>query len=299
MLRTAASHGNIDIITQQMSLRLPRLFSTSTTTATMEYKHILTSIHSNPKPNGLAVGLITLNQPKTLNALSDALFEDLIHACRAFDQNDQIGAMVLTGKGKAFAAGASITEMSQQTFSQAYKGNMFQQWNEIHTDICKPIIAAVNGFALGGGCELAMMCDIVIASENAKFGQPEINLGIIPGAGGTQRLVRAVGKSKAMEMILTGGMIDANKAERDGLISKVVEQDKVVEQALEVGYVIGEKGQVAVRMAKECVKAADEMCLQQGLNFERRLFHGLFATKDQKEGMDAFLNKRQPDFKHE
>ena len=274
-----------------------RMYSSSSLST--NYKHILTSIHPNPKPTALSVGMITLHQPKTLNALSDGLFDDLIHACRTYDQDETIGSIVITGKGKAFAAGASISEMSQKTFSQAFKANMFQQWNEIHTDIQKPLIAAVNGFALGGGCELAMMCDIIIASENAKFGQPEINLGIIPGAGGTQRLVRAIGKSKAMELILTGGMMDAHKAERDGLVSKVVEPENVVEEALNVGFTIGEKGQVAVRMAKECVKAADEMCLQQGLNYERRLFHSLFSTKDQKEGMDAFLNKRQPDFKHE
>lgn len=269
-----------------------RMFSTN-------YKHILTSTHPNPKPNALSVGMITLNQPKTLNALSDALFDDLIHACHTYDQDETIGAIVITGKGKAFAAGASISEMSQKTFAQAFKANMFQQWNDVHTDISKPLIAAVNGFALGGGCELAMMCDIIVASDKAKFGQPEINLGIIPGAGGTQRLVRAIGKSKAMEMILTGDMIDAHKAERDGLVSKVVEVERVVDEALNIGYTIGEKAQVAVRMAKECVKAADEMCLQQGLNYERRLFHSLFSTVDQKEGMDAFLNKRQPVFKHE
>ncbi len=174
---------------------------------------------------------------------------------------------------------------------------MFAQWADI-TKISKPIIAAVNGFALGGGCELAMMCDIILASSNAKFGQPEINLGIIPGAGGTQRLIRSIGKSKAMEMILTGNMIDAERAERDGLVARVYEREQLVDEAIGMGLVIGQKSQMAVRMAKEAVDAADEMTLEQGLNFERRLFHSLFATKDQKEGMSAFLNKRQPNFTH-
>ena len=174
---------------------------------------------------------------------------------------------------------------------------MFAQWGDM-TKISKPIIAAVNGFALGGGCELAMMCDIILASSNAKFGQPEINLGVIPGAGGTQRLVRSIGKSKAMEMVLTGNMIDAERAERDGLVARVYEREELVDEAIGMGLAIGKKSQMAVRMAKEAVGAADEMTLEQGLNFERRLFHSLFATKDQKEGMNAFLNKREPDFTH-
>jgi enoyl-CoA hydratase/carnithine racemase len=197
------------------------------------YGSILVSTHAHPdKPSALGVGLIELNQPKTLNSLSDALFNDLIHAAIAFDSMDKIGSIVVTGKGKAFAAGADIPEMRTKDFAQAYNSNMFSQWADI-CKVSKPIIAAVNGFALGGGCELAMMCDIVIASPNAKFGQPEVNLGIIPGAGGTQRLVRCVGKSKAMEMVLTGDMIDAAKAERDGLISKVVEdREGLVDEAI-------------------------------------------------------------------
>lgn len=264
------------------------------------YQHILVSQHSQPdNTKGLSVGLITLNRPKTLNSLSDALFEDLIHAAQSLDQNEEIGSIVITGKGKAFAAGADILEMSQQDFSQAYKSNMFAQWAKI-SKLNKPLLAAVNGFALGGGCELAMMCDIILASSNAKFGQPEINLGIIPGAGGTQRLIKAIGKSKAMEMILTGNMMDAEKAERDGLVSKVIEdREELVAEAIKMGLVIGQKGQVAVQMAKEAVNAAEEMTLEQGLLFERRLFHSLFATKDQKEGMTAFLNKRPADFTHE
>jgi len=260
------------------------------------YEHVLTSTHPNEKPGCLDVGLIELNQPKSLNSLSDQLFDDLIHASRAFDDMDEIGTIVITGKGKAFAAGADIPQMSKKEFHQAYKSNMFSQWADV-TKISKPIIAAVNGFALGGGCELAMMCDIILASPNAKFGQPEVNLGIIPGAGGTQRLIRAVGKSKAMEMILTGTMIDAEKAERDGLISRVVEREALVKEAIKMGHLIGEKGPIAIQMSKECVNIADELGLEQGLQFERRLFHSLFATNDQKEGMDAFLNKRHPEFK--
>jgi len=261
------------------------------------YGSILVSTHSHPnKPSALGVGLIELNQPKSLNSLSDALFNDLIHASIAFDSMDEIGAIVVTGKGKAFAAGADIPEMITKDFAHAYNTNMFSQWADI-CKISKPIIAAVNGFALGGGCELAMMCDIVIASPNAKFGQPEVNLGIIPGAGGTQRLVRCIGKSKSMEMVLTGDMIDAAKAERDGLISKVVEdREGLVDEAISMGHKIGEKGPIAVRMAKECIMAADEMTLGEGLKFERRNFHALFATNDQKEGMNAFLSKKSPNF---
>jgi len=269
------------------------------------YETILVSRKDDESGGGLGVGIITLNQPKTLNALSDAVFDDLIHASKAFDVMDDIGSVVITGKGKAFAAGASIVEMSNKDFVHVYKSNMFSQWAEI-AKLSKPTIAAVNGYALGGGCELAMMCDIILASPNAKFSQPEINLGIIPGAGGTQRLIKSVGKSKAMEMILTGNMIDADRAERDGLISRVVREEEgggicrgVVDEAVKVGLVIGTKGQMAVRIAKEAINAADEMSLQEGLRFERRMFHALFATKDQKEGMSAFLNKRNPEFIHE
>lgn len=252
---------------------------------------------------GLGVGIITLNQPKKLNALSDAVFNDLIHAAKAFDNMDDIGSIIITGAGKAFAAGADIEEMSTKDFAHVYKSNMFSQWAEI-SNVSKPTIAAVNGFALGGGCELAMMCDIILASSNAKFSQPEINLGIIPGAGGTQRLIRAVGKSKAMEMILTGKMITADQAEKDGLISRVVVEEEskdssLMKEAVNLGLIIGTKGQIAVRMAKETVNAADEMSLHEGLRLERRMFHALFATKDQKEGMSSFLNKEQPEFTHE
>jgi len=261
-----------------------------------------TATSSETGTGGLGVGIIKLNQPRTLNALSDSMFDDLIHASRAFDEMDDVGSIVITGEGKAFAAGASIKEMSNRDFAYAYKSNMFSQWAQIGK-LSKPTIAAVNGYALGGGCELAMMCDIILASSHAKFSQPEINLGIIPGAGGTQRLVRSIGKSKAMEMILTAQMIDAKTAERYGLISRVVEEDNdgngVLEEAVKMGLIIGTKGQIAVMMAKEAINAADEMTLEEGLKFERRIFHALFATRDQKQGMSAFLSNRSPEFTHE
>lgn len=241
------------------------------------------------------VGIIQLNRPKALNALCDALFDDLIHAAKGLNEDDAIGCLVITGNHKAFAAGADIEEMRDRNYSQAYKSNMFAQWAEI-TKLGKPTIAAVNGFALGGGCELAMMCDIIMAGKNAKFGQPEINLGIIPGAGGTQRLIRAIGKSKAMDMVLTGKMITAEQAEKDGLVSRLFESEELVDQVVDVAFSIAAKGALSVQMAKEAVNAADEMTLDQGLQFERRLFHSLFATDDQKEGMSAFLEKRPANF---
>jgi len=238
---------------------------------------------------------VTLHRPAALNALSDALFDDLIHALRALDGDDDVGCIVITGSGKAFAAGADIEEMRQQEFSSVYKKNMFSQWAHV-SDISKPLIAAVNGFALGGGCELAMMCDILLAGSRAQFGQPEINLGIIPGAGGTQRLLRAVGKAKAMEMVLTGERISAQEALAAGLVSKVIDAEALVGEAVAMGFGIAAKGGVAVRMCKEAVNAAEETTLRDGLRFERRLFHALFATADQKEGMAAFLEKRKPNF---
>lgn len=240
---------------------------------------------------------MTLNRPRAFNALCDGLFDDLNHALRALDEDADVGCMVLTGSRKAFAAGADIQEMSSREFADAYKSDMFSEWADM-TNISKPIIAAVNGYALGGGCELAMMCDIILAGDAAKFGQPEINLGVIPGAGGTQRLVRAVGKSKAMEMCLTGMQIDAHQAVKDGLASRVVPADELVDEAVRLGFEISSKGRMSVLMAKECVNAADEMTLREGLRFERRMFHSLFATKDQKEGMAAFLQKRKPNFTH-
>jgi len=242
-------------------------------------------------------GLITLHRPKALNALCDGLLDDLIHAARAMDANDAVGAIVITGSEKAFAAGADIKEMSSRNYVECYTKNLFKNWTDI-TAITKPTIAAVSGFALGGGCELAMMCDIMIASESAKFGQPEITLGVIPGCGGTQRLIRAIGKAKAMEMVLTGNMITAAQAERDGLVCKVVPNDKLIETALEMANKIASFSRPAVAMAKETVNSAYELNLAEGLRFERRIFHSMFSLHDQKEGMAAFIEKRPAAWKH-
>lgn len=259
----------------------------------MSYDNILTHVHAEQ------VGVITLNRPKALNALNSALMDELGQALKAFDADPAIGCIVLTGSEKAFAAGADISAMAKFTFDQVYKDDFItRNWETIRS-IRKPVIAAVSGFALGGGCELAMMCDFMIASDTARFGQPEIKIGIIPGAGGTQRLPRAIGKSKAMDMALTGRMMDAQEAERAGLVSRVVPADKLMDEALAAALVICSMGQLAVMAAKECVNRAFEGPLSDGLMYERRVFHALFATHDQKEGMDAFLNKRSPQFKHQ
>ena len=244
------------------------------------------------------VGIVTLNRPKQLNALNDQLMDELGAALKAFDADPAIGCMIVTGSEKAFAAGADIAAMARYSFTDVYKNDFItRNWETIRS-IRKPVIAAVSGFALGGGCELAMMCDFIIAADNARFGQPEIKIGIIPGAGGTQRLPRAVGKSKAMDLALTGRMMDAAEAERAGLVSRVVAQDKLMDETLAAALIICEYSQVAVMAAKESVNRAFEGNLSDGLMFERRLFHSLFATADQKEGMDAFLAKRQPAFRH-
>jgi enoyl-CoA hydratase len=244
------------------------------------------------------VGVITLNRPKQLNALNDQLMDELGDALAAFDADERIGCIILTGSEKAFAAGADIGAMAKYGFADAYKGDYItRNWERIRS-IRKPVIAAVSGFALGGGCELAMMCDFIIAADNAKFGQPEIKLGVIPGAGGTQRLPRAVGKSKAMDMALTARMMDAQEAERAGLVSRVVPYDKLMDEALGAALVIAGFSQVAVMAAKETVNRAFEGSLSDGLMYERRLFHALFATQDQKEGMAAFLEKRPAAFTH-
>lgn len=240
-------------------------------------------------------GLIRLNRPQALNALNSQLVSELTDALRAFDKDDAIGAIVLTGSEKAFAAGADIKEMQNLTFAEAY-GQDFLGEAEGVSAIRKPIIAAVSGYTLGGGCELAMMCDFIIAADNAKFGQPEITLGIIPGIGGTQRLARFVGKSKAMDMVLTGRMMDAAEAERCGLVSRVVAQDVLLEEALKAAERIASFSQPSVMMAKESVNRAFETTLQEGLRYERRSFQALFATEDQKEGMAAFVDKRTPSF---
>ena len=245
------------------------------------------------------VGIITLNRPKQLNALNDQLMDELGHALQAFDADEKIGCMVITGSEKAFAAGADIGAMANYSFADVYKGDYIgRNWEQIRS-IRKPVIAAVSGFALGGGCELAMMCDFIIAADNARFGQPEIKLGVIPGAGGTQRLPRAVGKAKAMDMALTGRMMDAQEAERAGLVSRVVAVDKLQDEALAAALVISDFSQIAVMAAKEAVNRAFEGGLSDGVMFERRLFHALFATSDQKEGMDAFVNKRKATFTHQ
>ncbi|ETV93921.1 hypothetical protein H310_12264 [Aphanomyces invadans] len=243
------------------------------------------------------VGIITLNRPKALNALCDGLINEVNAEAKNFDKDPNISAIIVTGSEKAFAAGADIKEMATREFIEVYNTTMFANWGDI-TKIQKPVIAAVNGFALGGGCELAMLCDMIIAGDGAKFGQPEIKLGTIPGCGGTQRLIRAVGKSKAMHMILTGGMIDALQAERDGLVAKVVPADKLLEEALAVANKIAAYSQPITRMAKEAVNASYEMTLQESIKYEARLFYSSFATHDQKEGMAAFIEKRKPNFKN-
>ena len=261
----------------------------------MTYETIITSTQG---PEGRQVGVVTLNRPKQLNALNDQLMDELAAALKAFEADDNIGCMIITGSEKAFAAGADIGAMAQYSFADAYgKDFITRNWEEVRV-IRKPVIAAVSGFALGGGCELAMMCDFIIAADNAKFGQPEIKLGIIPGAGGTQRLPRAVGKAKAMDLALTGRMMDAAEAERAGLVSRVVPLDKLMDEALGAALTICGLGNIALMAAKESINRAFESGLTDGVMFERRLFHAMFATEDQKEGMDAFMNKRKAAFKH-
>ena len=261
----------------------------------MNFETIITSTEG---PDTRRVGIVTLNRPKQLNALNDQLMDELASALKAFETDDSIGCIIITGSEKAFAAGADISAMATLTFADAYgKDFITRNWEQIR-QIRKPVIAAVSGFALGGGCELAMMCDFIIAADNAKFGQPEIKLGIIPGAGGTQRLPRAVGKAKAMDMALTGRMMDAVEAERAGLVSRVVPLASLMDEALGAALTICSFGQPSVMAAKESVNRAFESGLSDGVMFERRLFHALFATEDQKEGMDAFVNKRKAVFKH-
>ena len=261
----------------------------------MSYDLILTTTQG---PDSRRVGIITLNRPQQLNALNEQLMDELGSALTDFDLDDCIGCVILTGSEKAFAAGADISAMAKFSFAEVYKNDYItRNWEQVR-NIRKPVIAAVSGFALGGGCELAMMCDFIIAADNAKFGQPEIKLGIIPGAGGTQRLPRAVGKSKAMDMALTGRMMDAQEAERSGLVSRVVPLDKLMDEALAAALMICSYSQPSVMAAKEAINRAFESGLSDGVMFERRLFHAMFATDDQKEGMDAFLNKRKPAFTH-
>ncbi|KAG0327122.1 putative enoyl-CoA hydratase, mitochondrial [Dissophora globulifera] len=244
------------------------------------------------------VGLVTLHRPKALNALCNGLFIELNQVLKDFDDNQDIGAIVITGSERAFAAGADIKEMKDRNFIENYRENFLGDWTKL-TQIRKPVIAAVNGFALGGGCELAMMCDIIYAGDKAVFGQPEIKLGILPGAGGTQRLVKAVGKSKAMEMCLTGSVnLTAEEAARAGLVSKVFSPDQVVDEAVKTAEQIANLSQPIVQMIKDAINQSFEIPLSSGLTFERRLFHAAFASKDQKEGMGAFAEKRKANFTH-
>ncbi|HEY9460761.1 MAG TPA: enoyl-CoA hydratase [Paralcaligenes sp.] len=243
------------------------------------------------------VGWLTLNRPKVLNALNDALIDELKTALQGFDADDAIGAIVLTGSEKAFAAGADIGAMKNWSYMDVYRGDYLATWDSLK-NIRKPIIAAVAGYALGGGCELAMLCDFIIAAENARFGQPEIKLGVIPGAGGTQRLPRAISKAKAMDLVLTARLMDATEAERAGLVSRVVPLERLLDEALDAATTIASMSLPSVLMAKECVNRAYESPLNESLMFERRNFHALFATEDQKEGMHAFAEKRKPAFKN-
>ncbi len=243
------------------------------------------------------VGLITLNRPQALNALNPRLIAELTEALSAYDKDQGIGAIVITGSDKAFAAGADIKDMASKSYLEVFTEDFIASWDRV-AHVRKPVIACVRGFALGGGCELAMMCDIIIAADTAKFGQPEINLGVIPGSGGTQRLTRAVGKAKAMDLILTGRMMDAQEAERTGLVARIVPAAEALNEALKAAETIAEKSLPSAIAAKEAVNRAFEVGLNEGLLFERRVFHPLFALNDQKEGMAAFIEKRQPAFKH-
>ncbi|MEQ9560092.1 MAG: enoyl-CoA hydratase [Rhodospirillales bacterium] len=255
----------------------------------MAYENILVETRG-------AVGIITLNRPKALNALNKALVAEMRDALDAFEADDAVGAIVVTGSEKAFAAGADIKEIHGQSWMDAYKSDFItKDWERI-ASCRKPVIAAVAGYALGGGCEIAMMCDLIIAGDNAKFGQPEITIGTIPGAGGTQRLTRAVGKAKAMEMCLTGRMMDAEEAERSGLVARIVPVADLVEDAVKTAETIAAMSRPLAMLAKEAVNRAFETTLSEGVRFERRMFHATFGTEDQKEGMAAFADKRKPEF---
>jgi enoyl-CoA hydratase len=244
------------------------------------------------------VALLRLDRPRALNALNARLIGELADALARFEADAGVGCIVLTGSSEVFAAGADVKELRDKTVADAYLDDFLGQWDGL-ARARKPIVAAVAGFALGGGCELAMMCDFILAADTAKFGQPEIKLGVIPGSGGTQRLVRSIGKSKAMEMVLTGRMMGAEEAERCGLVARVVPADRLLDEALKTAATIASMSLPAVLMAKEAVERAYETPLSEGVRFERRLFYSLFATKDQKEGMTAFIEKRPPRFEHE
>src|SRR5579862_6076876 len=258
----------------------------------MTYQHILASTEG-------AIGIVTLNRPKALNALNAELLQELVAVLEEWDRDDAVRCIILTGSDRAFAAGADIKEMAPQSYMEMFKANFFAAANDRISNVRKPIIAAVAGWALGGGCELAMLCDFIIAADTAKFGQPEINLAVMPGIGGTQRLTRFVGKSKAMEMCLTGRNMDAAEAERAGLVSRVVPAAELVAEAMKAAKTIAERSVPIAMMTKETVNRAYETTLSEGVRFERRVFHSMFATHDQKEGMSAFSEKRKPGFKDE
>ena len=256
----------------------------------MEYANIIANVEGK-------VGVITLSRPKALNALNSDLLRELCEALEAWDADDAVHCIVVTGSERAFAAGADIKEMQPRSYMEMFRTNFFADATDRIEAIRKPIIAAVAGYALGGGCELAMLCDLIIAADTAKFGQPEINLGVMPGMGGTQRLTRFVGKSKAMEMCLTGRNMDAAEAERSGLVSRVVPAAELLTETMKAAHAIAEKSVPIVMMTKETINRAYETTLAEGVRFERRVFHSMFATEDQKEGMTAFSEKRKPDFR--
>ncbi len=256
----------------------------------MDYVNIISETRGN-------IGVITLNRPEARNALNPALIDELNHALNSFEADLSIGCIVLTGSEKAFAAGADIKDMKSKTYMDAYMGDFIKKWERI-VEARKPVVAAVAGYALGGGCELAMMCDFIIAADTAMFGQPEIKLGVMPGAGGTQRLTRFVGKSKAMEMCLTGRLMDAEEAERAGLVSRIVPAADLIEDAVKTAQTIAEMSMPIAMMTKETVNRAYETTLAEGIRFERRVFHSMFATEDQSEGMRAFVEKRKAEFKN-
>ncbi|XP_060068590.1 enoyl-CoA hydratase, mitochondrial-like [Ylistrum balloti] len=289
--RTIASLSKRVLFTNALNTAQPVAWQPLRCMSSGQYQHILVEKRGENKN----VGFIQLNRPKALNALCDALMIETNDAIENFDVDDSVGCIVLTGSDRAFAAGADIKEMSTQEFSNVWRKNFLAHWSKLEK-CSKPIIAAVNGYALGGGCELAMMCDMIYAGEKAQFGQPEITLGTIPGAGGTQRLCKAVGKSKAMEIILTGNFMSAADAEKAGLVSKVLPVDQLVDEAVKTAEKISSFSKITVGMCKEAVNSAYELSLAEGLHFEKRLFHATFATNDRKEGMDAFVEKRKAKF---
>ncbi|KAI7951950.1 hypothetical protein MJO28_007634 [Puccinia striiformis f. sp. tritici] len=285
-------------IRQSASFLLYRSLNLTTRYQSSQASSYQNIVYSNPSPT---VGLLTLNRPRALNALSSPLFTEINDLLSSINSSSSpVRCLVITGSEKAFAAGADIPEMADRSLAEVYDSDFLKFWSEKISSFRVPIVAAVSGYALGGGCELAMMCDIILASKEAKFGQPEINLGVIPGAGGTQRLVRAIGKSKAMEYILTGKPFSAQEAYEWGLISRVVDggHKELLEESLSLAELISTKPKLATKAAKEAVNLAYEMPLSQGLDFEKRLFHLLFGTNDQKEGMKAFVEKRKPKFTH-